>query len=106
MNRPEDRLRGEFDALVWAREFCAIYKNGVPAPDQGTMIGWFANAIMAGYDRARKEETTPAHWFKSDGHVVYHHSHHGQKYVYAMAYGAGQADELAKLLNQSRGINR
>ena len=44
-------LVGCFDAQVWAKEFCK--RN--TASDEGTMIGWFANAIMAGYDHAKRE---------------------------------------------------
>ena len=36
------------DAMVWAEEF---YKT-FPSVDKMTMVGWFANAIMAGYDAA------------------------------------------------------
>ena len=42
------------DASIWAREFCKIFPD---APDEGTMIGWFANAMMAKadeIDRARE----------------------------------------------------
>ena len=34
------------DAKIWADEFCKRYS----ASDHGTMIAWFANAIMRGYD--------------------------------------------------------
>lgn len=37
------------DAKVWADEFCK--RNS--ASDHATMLGWFANAIMIGYDTAR-----------------------------------------------------
>ena len=37
------------DAKIWADEFCK--RNS--ASDHGTMLGWFANAIMIGYDTAR-----------------------------------------------------
>lgn len=37
------------DARVWAREFATKH----PGADEGDMIGWFANAIMAGYDTAQ-----------------------------------------------------
>jgi hypothetical protein len=37
------------DAQVWAKEFCKMF----PEMDEGTMIAWFANAIMAGYDTAQ-----------------------------------------------------
>lgn len=37
------------DAAKWAAAFCQRY----PGIDEGSMIGWFANAIMAGYDTAQ-----------------------------------------------------
>lgn len=36
------------DAAIWADEFLKQH----PELDKGEMIGWFANAIMAGYDTA------------------------------------------------------
>jgi len=51
--RPEGYPYGEFDALKWAEEFKRIYPEGVPELD--TMLGWFANAIMTGYDKAKNE---------------------------------------------------
>lgn len=42
-----------FDAADWAKAFCKRH----PSIDEGTMIGWFANALMRGYDHPR---TTPA----------------------------------------------
>ena len=54
-------LVGNMDARVWAREFSEIAKNVTwePGTDdfEGWMIGWFANAIMTGYDRAKREES-------------------------------------------------
>jgi len=44
-------LTGEFDAKVWAKEFMKVVK----VVDENDMVGWFANAIMAGYDRAKQE---------------------------------------------------
>ena len=37
------------DANAWVTEFCKHNR----ASDHGTMLGWFANAIMIGYDTAR-----------------------------------------------------
>lgn len=37
------------NAQVWANEFCKMY----PENDEETMVGWFANAIMAGHDWGR-----------------------------------------------------
>ena len=49
-------LSGQFDAKIWAKEFVKTVKNKPEiATDEDTMIGWFANAIMAGYDEAKKE---------------------------------------------------
>lgn len=50
----ETDLIGEFDARVWAEEFVRIAEeNPGIAHDEGTMLGWFANALMAGFDTAR-----------------------------------------------------
>ena len=45
-----------FDARDWARHFVAHVK-AIPglAEDEETMTGWFANAIMRGYDEARRD---------------------------------------------------
>ena len=41
------------DAQVWAQKWLEITKDKPEvATDEGAMIGWFANAIMAGYDTA------------------------------------------------------
>lgn len=39
-----------FDAQDWAKAFCRIH----PEADEGDMIGWFANALMRGYDESGK----------------------------------------------------
>jgi hypothetical protein len=46
---------GEFDAHKWAAEFDRLYPVERPRPDIDTMLGWFANAIMTGYDKAKNE---------------------------------------------------
>lgn len=38
-----------FDARVWAHAFCEAH----PEMDEQVMAGWFANALMRGYDEAR-----------------------------------------------------
>lgn len=38
------------DATVWAYKFCKHHGG----TDYGTMIIWFANAIMSGYDMAKR----------------------------------------------------
>lgn len=49
----EIELYGEFDARVWAQQFLKI--NPDCGVDEGSLIGWFANAIMTGYDRAHND---------------------------------------------------
>lgn len=45
-----------FDGQTWAKEFILhVQERPEIATDEGTMIGWFANAIMVGYDRAKQE---------------------------------------------------
>lgn len=45
------------DAKVWAEEFIKTIKEYPDIPfDEGTMMGWFANAIMAGYDKAVQQQ--------------------------------------------------
>lgn len=48
-----------FDAVDWAAAFCKIandkfgFKDAEGKPiDEGWMIGWFANALMRGFDEA------------------------------------------------------
>jgi hypothetical protein len=59
------------DAMVWAEEFCRIFKGwtivpeagatvpGIPTPhgivDEGGMVAWFASAIETGRTAGRKE---------------------------------------------------
>ena len=49
MNRD---LSSTLDAIFWVEEWMsAIKKNPSIPTDKETMLGWFANAIMAGYDQ-------------------------------------------------------
>jgi len=49
-------LSDNHDAQVWAEEFIkAVKENPAIATDEGAMTSWFANAIMAGYDEARRK---------------------------------------------------
>lgn len=48
------------DAREWAKAFVlAVKSNAGIASDEGTMIGWFANALMRGYDTARQRYEKP-----------------------------------------------
>jgi len=56
MNKTKEvNLHDEFSAKVWVDEWMkTISKNPSIPTDRGTMLGWFANAIMAGYDYANR----------------------------------------------------
>ncbi|AXH68727.1 hypothetical protein SEA_SPARKLEGODDESS_9 [Streptomyces phage SparkleGoddess] len=51
------------DAQIWAKEFMKVWENEpIDIMNEDMMLGWFANAIMAGYDEARRKyEMTNAH---------------------------------------------
>lgn len=45
------------DGAKWAAEFRkTAIRLGYSDMDEGWLIGWFCNAIMAGYDRAKAED--------------------------------------------------
>jgi hypothetical protein len=54
----EQRFPHTMDAAVWAAEFVKLN----PGADEGLMLSWFANAIMAGYDTARYTRSESAAW--------------------------------------------
>lgn len=46
-----------FDARVWAKEFVDRARRDPSfATDEGNMIGWFANALMRGFDEAQQRD--------------------------------------------------
>lgn len=50
-------LIGEIDARVWTKRWLQIISENPSIPtDEGTMIGWFSNVLMAGYDHGRRSE--------------------------------------------------
>ncbi len=50
-------LHNTMDASIWADEFNRVLvEKGEQPFDPGWLIGWFANAIMCGYDHAKREE--------------------------------------------------
>ena len=54
LNEDTRTLIGEFSAQRWAEEFVKrVREDPRIATSESTMLGWFANAIMAGYDRAK-----------------------------------------------------
>jgi hypothetical protein len=90
---PADGIRGSdgkhwhcsMDAMAWAKAFVAInpdtrlaqlHGDGLQVDTTDAMLGWFANAIMAGYDESRRR---PADEDTSDGYhtfrELYEHRH-------------------------------
>ncbi len=49
----EIKLHQTTDAKAWTDEFMRLNPQGQQSLDWGTMIGWFANAIMCGMDHQR-----------------------------------------------------
>lgn len=50
------------DALYWAEKFMQTVRELNLEITEEVMLGWFANAIMAGYDEARRKyEMVNAH---------------------------------------------
>lgn len=53
---------GCFDANEWAKEWCEIAlkikSEGREVIDHHWMLGWFANAIMTGFDEAKRQAVT------------------------------------------------
>jgi hypothetical protein len=57
----ETELYSTTDAMAWAREFVATVQEHPSIPyDEGTMVGWFANAMEAG--RLAKSKHTHPTW--------------------------------------------
>ncbi len=53
---PKVNLSDTFDAQIWVQEWMkTIGKHPDIPTDEGTMVGWFASALMAGYDYAYRE---------------------------------------------------
>jgi len=56
-------LNDTFDAQIWAQEWIKAIEEKPEIPtDEGTMLAWFANAIMAGYDHAYREMKNKNRW--------------------------------------------
>ena len=45
----DNELHQTMDAQIWASEFVARHEG-----DESLMLGWFANAIMTGYDEGQR----------------------------------------------------
>jgi hypothetical protein len=59
------------DAMIWAQEFCRIFDGFIVGTvdqpdkliDEGTMVGWFANAMVKGEQFAIKRIPTEGPWY-------------------------------------------
>ena len=49
-NLTNEKFAQSFDAKDWAKAFMEIMGDRRDEIDEEAMIGWFANAIMRGYD--------------------------------------------------------
>ena len=58
----EQKWPHTMDAKVWADEFAKQF----PQIDHGLMLGWFANAIMAGYDTAQSRTESEKQFTQAD----------------------------------------
>src|SRR6202453_3980265 len=55
---PSPAMHDTMDAAIWAKEFKRICDEKGLFCDEGWMLGWFANAIMVGWDFAKRESHT------------------------------------------------
>jgi len=76
-------LHEDMDASRWAREFMKVWNRGVQM-DEGWMIGWFANAIMCGYDEANRRSKSQSK--PEPGGEVCQECGHAYDYVYSVPY--------------------
>lgn len=52
----DEQIPTTANAQIWAKEFVKIVQeNPLIAFDEETMLAWFANSIMAGYDYAERK---------------------------------------------------
>jgi hypothetical protein len=53
--KPVSKIPQSMNAIDWVDEWLAIIKENPDIPtDRDTMLGWFANAIMCGWDHRTK----------------------------------------------------
>lgn len=55
--KPSDWPLPSFDARDWAKSWCEIAEKQGFKTDEDWMIGWFANALMRGYDEHTKRSS-------------------------------------------------
>lgn len=56
-NEELNALIGENDTRVWTKRWLEVVAENPSIPtDEGTMLGWFSNVFMAGFDQSQKQE--------------------------------------------------
>jgi len=56
----DNDLLSTFEAKVWAERFVQrVTENPAIATDEGTMLAWFAGAIMTGWDEHARRYPSP-----------------------------------------------
>jgi len=72
VSREVIKLHQTMDARVWTKEFNRVMvKNGEQPINPETMIAWFANAIMTGYDHANWERPAKPELVPLDEKEIY-----------------------------------
>ena len=100
----------EMDACVWAEEFCK--RN--PDADEDLMRGWFANAIMAGYDVASYKKDDEIRRLEAEkaellavlemvSSKLYYCD--GDYYWYEATFTPGERDEIHATIRKAREKN-
>src|SRR5665213_703018 len=97
-------LIGNIDAVTWAEEWCEIAreiaedKDEREVIDEGWMIGWFANAIMAGFDQGYNQQRRDIARLK----YALNHWWNRAQYEYACEKELWEDDDLAEILPSVR----
>jgi len=93
------KLIGQVDASLWAEAWCLtareILEDGISdLVDEGWMIGWFANAIMAGFDEGYTRQKRDLARLK----YALNHGWNRAQYEYACEKDLWEENELSDLL--------
>ena len=97
------KLHDTMDAEAWSGAFLDTIKDYPDIPtDKGAMLGWFANAIMAGSDGAERKAISPSEaifgfssWLTTRGEAVTIGANHECGCLLALVTEYCRANELA-----------
>lgn len=107
-------LVGETDARVWADAFCELMdEKPAIAKDPETMLGWFANAIMSGWDSKaaadagnRQPQVMRCGWFGFEGFGRPYEGWAPRPGVYQGSATAGRAFTYKRALRKARKLQK